>query len=151
MPATSGPFGRQGRPAAHFATFPDELPQRCILDGTNEKGVCGECGAPWERVVENKSELVQDRQSWKDNTDGQDNDRRGTCRPHFETLGWQPTCDHNAAVAPASVLDPFVCSGTSVSVAQSLGSRGVGLDLNPEYLDGAIKRIAKVTLPMTLV
>ena len=39
----------QGRPDAHFATFPDELPRRCILAGTSEHGVCGECGAPWVR------------------------------------------------------------------------------------------------------
>ena len=42
----------QGRPDAHFATFPDELPRRCILAGTSEHGVCGECGAPWVRLVE---------------------------------------------------------------------------------------------------
>ena len=40
----------QGRPDAHFATFPDELPRRCILAGTSERGVCGECGAPWVRA-----------------------------------------------------------------------------------------------------
>ena len=37
----------QGRPDAHFATFPDELPRRCILAGTSERGVCADCGAPW--------------------------------------------------------------------------------------------------------
>ena len=42
----------QGRPDAHFATFPDELPRRCILAGTSEQGVCAECGAPWEREVQ---------------------------------------------------------------------------------------------------
>ena len=44
----------QGRPDAHFATFPDELPRRCILAGTSERGVCSECGAPWERVVDDE-------------------------------------------------------------------------------------------------
>ena len=42
----------QGRSDAHFATFPDELPRRCILAGTSEKGVCAECGAQWVREVE---------------------------------------------------------------------------------------------------
>ena len=42
----------QGRPEAHFATFPDELPRRCILAGTSEHGVCAECGAPWARQAE---------------------------------------------------------------------------------------------------
>ena len=36
----------------HFATFPEELPRRCILAGTSERGVCPQCGAPWRRVVE---------------------------------------------------------------------------------------------------
>jgi hypothetical protein len=37
---------------AHFATFPTELPRRCIKAGTSEKGCCSKCGKPWERVVE---------------------------------------------------------------------------------------------------
>lgn len=37
---------------AHFAVFPAELPRRCILAGTSERGVCPDCGAPWARVVE---------------------------------------------------------------------------------------------------
>ena len=37
------------RKTDHFATFPDELPRRCILAGTSERGVCEQCGAPWER------------------------------------------------------------------------------------------------------
>ena len=45
-PATSGAIPTQGRPDAHFATYPDELPRRCILAGTSERGVCADCGAP---------------------------------------------------------------------------------------------------------
>ena len=37
---------------AHFATFPEKLVEPCILAGTSERGVCAECGAPWERVSE---------------------------------------------------------------------------------------------------
>lgn len=39
------------------------------------------------------------------------------------------------------VLDPFSGSGTTVRVARSLGRLGVGLDINPEYLRLAQKRI----------
>lgn len=35
-------------PEAHFATFPPDLVEPCILAGTSPK-VCGECGAPWRR------------------------------------------------------------------------------------------------------
>ena len=41
----------QGYTGAHFATFPEELPRRCILAGTSAHGVCAECGAPWTRVT----------------------------------------------------------------------------------------------------
>jgi len=34
-----------------------------------------------------------------------------------------------------SVLDPFVGSGTTVMVARRLGREGIGLDINPKYLD----------------
>jgi len=37
---------------AHFATFPEEIPERCIKAGTSEKGCCPKCGSPWVRVVE---------------------------------------------------------------------------------------------------
>ena len=45
----------QGRPEAHFATFPDELPRRCILAGTSEHGVCADCGAPWDRQTDSET------------------------------------------------------------------------------------------------
>ena len=48
----------QGRPDAHFATYPDELPRRCILAGTSERGVCADCGAPWVRVTEKETATV---------------------------------------------------------------------------------------------
>lgn len=47
----------------------------------------------------------------------------------------------NANVRPGLVLDPFVGSGTVVSVAERLGRRGVGVDLS--YQDLAKKRTAQ--------
>ena len=71
---------------------------------------------------------------------------RGT--KETQTLGWQPTCSCKAAVVPATVLDPFVGSGTTCAVSQALGRRSVGLDLNQVYLGIAAKRIGAVTLPL---
>ena len=45
---------------------------------------------------------------------------------------------------PATVLDPFVGSGTTLAVGQQLGRVGIGLDLNPEYLGIARKRLMKL-------
>src|SRR5206468_3137125 len=41
----------QPYPQAHFATFPEELPRRCILAGSSSRGVCPKCGKPYTRVV----------------------------------------------------------------------------------------------------
>ena len=147
-------FATQPRSGKHFATFPDELPRRCILAGTSEHGVCGECGAQWARVVAsngggNKGCNASIPPGAK-NPGAYAKLGGGTYYASRTTLGWRPTCDHDADTEPATVLDPFVGSGTTVAVAQALGRRGVGLDLNSEYLDIATRRIIKVPLPMRL-
>ena len=147
----------QGRPEAHFATFPDELPRRCILAGASEHGVCAECGGPWARTVEKEWQNTRPNHYYttKDanadsNNAGSNRRRDGDRSGYYETqtVGWQPTCDHNAARVPAVVLDPFIGSGTTIAVAQQLGRHGIGrLDLNPDYLAIAAKRLAGITLP----
>jgi len=37
---------------AHFAVFPVELIEPCVLAGSSQKGACCECKAPYERIVE---------------------------------------------------------------------------------------------------
>lgn len=46
------------------------------------------------------------------------------------------------------VLDPFIGSGTTAVVAQNLGRDFIGIELNPEYIAIAEKRIAEI--PRTL-
>ena len=48
----------QSYAAAHFATFPEKIPETCIKAGTSERGCCPSCGAPWERVVEKVASLT---------------------------------------------------------------------------------------------
>ena len=156
----------QGRPDAHFATFPDELPRRCILAGTSERGVCADCGAPWVRQIlatgpDGRKAVMKGGKAYDE--DGNplmgdnliDHGVRGSFNSsgHVlkkETLGWQPTCGCNADTVPATVLDPFAGSGTTLAVAQSLGRESVGTDLNREYLDIASKRIGNISLPLPL-
>lgn len=69
----------------HYATFPEELPRRCILAGCPEGGL---------------------------------------------------------------VLDPFAGTGTTVAVALKLGRRGIGIELNPDYVGQAHARLSKVTPSM---
>jgi len=120
---------------AHFATFPPDLVLPCVQAGTPQEGACPVCGAPWERVVERMPttgridhELTQIAQLDTGIWGGRCGD------PHSQTIGWRPTCDHNADPVPAIVLDPFCGSGTVGAVCRETGRRFVGLDLNPTYL-----------------
>jgi len=48
------------------------------------------------------------------------------------------------------VLDPFSGSGTVVMVAQEYGRRGVGLELNPKYIELALDRTAQARAQMVM-
>jgi hypothetical protein len=136
-------------PEAHFATFPTEIPRRAILAGTSARGVCPVCGAPWVRVVEREfvpqadikdaGNLAKAGKKGVDASNGWGETPRGATA--VTTTGWRPTCDHDAEPAPAVVLDPFMGSGTTLAVARSLGRDGVGIELNPDYVELARRRI----------
>jgi len=137
-----------GYEGAHFATFPPALVEPMILAGTSAHGACSGCGAPWRRVVESEK-LVRDRPNEyvkRTGASGTGNSCGNTVAGvRSTTTGWEPTCGCvEAGVVPCTVLDPFVGSGTTCSVAAYHGRRSVGIDLNEEYLrDHASVRAAR--------
>ena len=57
------------------------------------------------------------------------------------TLGWRPTCSCNASdPIPATVLDPFLGSGTTALVADRLGRNCIGIELRESYAAMARRR-----------
>lgn len=131
----------EGFSEAHFATFPSEIPRRCIKAGTSEKGCCQTCGAPWTRITE-KTAMKIDR-SKRTHEKGRTR-TSGTMvePPKTKTTGWQQSCEcEPAAPVPCTVLDPFSGSGTTGMVATELGRRYVGIELNPNYAEMSRKRI----------
>jgi hypothetical protein len=135
---------------AHFATFPEEIPRRVILAGTSAKGCCGECGAPWERVVDREfvpqPDVIADR--GMRNAPGnklmdhrKDGDTpRGSSKT--TTAGWRPTCEHRGDPVPCTVLDPFAGSGTVGKVATELGREYILIELSEEYIPMIEERTA---------
>lgn len=89
-------------PGAHFAVFPEKIPETCIKAATSEKGCCSKCGAPWVRVVDRSKALhtgKTDSAYGKGSTahrlallrqaareDG------GEYQQDVRTTGWQPSC-----------------------------------------------------------
>ena len=135
----------------HFATFPPDLPRLCIQASTSEAGVCGSCGNQWARVVEHTNATGRVTAEYGANTTNKRYARADVNGSSNTTLGWKPTCDCNADKIPATVLDPFAGTGTTLLAAQRLGRSGGGVDLSEDYLNQAVKRLSKETLPRLLL
>ena len=147
---------------AHFATFPPDIPERCIKAGTPEAGCCAKCGSPLERIIVATGpdgRTAEMRGGKAHDADGKplmgdnmmDHGVRGSWNSggHVlkkETAGFRPSCDCDAETVPAVVLDPFSGAATTTLVARSLGRRAVGIELNAEYLDISAKRLSQLSL-----
>jgi DNA modification methylase len=138
-------------PEAHFATFPPELPEICILAGTSQKGCCAKCGAPWGRATE-KIDTGR-RQKMADGWDtaegghgtvhrnGREKGQSGVPVMASVTTGWEASCSCNADAIPCTVLDPFSGAGTTALVADRLQRNAIGIELNPTYAAMSERRI----------
>ena len=154
---------------AHFAVFPTELPRRCILAATSEKGNCPKCGKPWVRVIGRVKGVITEamkvagcnQDGGYDGSDSKGYAMHGVQSPSdtkrrilesmqtmSRTIGWRPQCSCGVDPIPAIVLDPFSGSGTAGEVAKSLGRKAILIDTSGEYCSLAQKRIEAVSLPM---
>lgn len=144
-------------PEAHFATFPPGLPERCIRAGSSQHGACSECGAPWVRVVSRPTRPGVGGDVATSLRDGGLTVEAGlerTGMSHFrynqwlqenpaQTVGWAPSCTHDADRRPCVVLDPFSGAGTTGLVAARLGREYIGLEQSTEYAQQSRERIVR--------
>jgi DNA modification methylase len=130
---------------AHFAVMPPDLVEPCVLAGTSEKGCCGKCGAPMERMVDRTTSTARQNAGWTAGvgTMRNDGDRPGSfVGAVSETKGWASFCDcATETPIPCTVLDPFGGAGTTALVADRLGRNAIICELNPEYIAIAEKRV----------
>jgi DNA modification methylase len=152
---------------AHFATFPPDLIEPCILAGTSEEGCCPECGTPWVRVIEKErvptrpgTDSKVNRASDKENSPYHEHsgmvvgnrDPRRHCTA-TKTTGWKRGCkcgvEHGEpeySPVPCTVFDPFLGSGTTAAVARKNGCQCVGIELSEDYLKLAANRLQQRVL-----
>jgi DNA modification methylase len=137
---------------AHFATFPPDLIEPCVLAGTSERGHCPECGKRWARVVERAKTPAVAGSDLDRYGDGKAGVHRkvGQAYQNFlaanpsVTKGWKPDCSCNSDPVPDIVLDPFGGSGTTAGVALKHGRKAILCELNPDYAALVPDRIASI-------
>jgi len=100
---------------AHFATYPEHLVERMLRAGCPEQR-CTICRAAWTRPIQRLGQLAT-------------------------RLALQADCACDAASEAGLVLDPFIGSGTTAVVAERLHRDWLGIELNPEYVALAQKRL----------
>ncbi len=145
---------------AHFATFPPDLIEPCILAGTSENGQCPKCGKSWKRIMEKIGVSTYEKMGGKnggykkmreesmrrgETGVGDTRDSNGNIVWYEATpkkfVGWQPDCVCGLDPIASVVLDPFSGAGTTGLVAVQHGRRYIGIELNPDYLEMSRKRI----------
>ena len=121
----------------HFSAFPEELVRRCIMAGTSDYGCCGVCGDQYQRDIEYDDPEGRLGKAWHSHTNDWVRGQRGTPtskgRPIPKTKGWLKICEcHGKEIVSSTVLDPFMGSGTTAVVAEKLGRKWIGIDIDPE-------------------
>ena len=124
----------------HFAAYPPELPQRCILAGTSAYGCCAGCGAGWVRIVEKETRPNVPSLTGKYDGIGKHRTVSGGVTNDARTrvvCGWKPSCKCPRAekmpVVPAVVLDPFAGTGTTADVAVGNSRDAILIELSEQY------------------
>ena len=144
---------------AHFAAYPTALAARCVRLATSERGCCPCCGAPWARVLARRFAPRREPAQADEHDPARLAKERGKVLAaecewgeapretvKDATLGWRPTsrCPGAAGLAPVPcrVLDPFGGSGRTGIAADRLGRDCTLVELQPEYVAMAARRVS---------
>jgi len=146
-------------PEAHFAVYPTRLVEFLIKVGC-PKYVCKKCKKPFKTVYDEVEVKVNWKyyganergeyygQGIKDYTKAKAQNPSDVKRGILKRLnkgrvfkGYKSACECDAGFEPGIVLDPFFGSGTTGLVTLKTGRNFLGIELNKEYCELALKRI----------
>ena len=131
---------------AHFAVFPPSLIRVPILAGCPEF-ICDKCGKPKQKIFEN-GEIIQKGGGAKRSDAGLNSKPKIVQYEQIES-GYT-NCDCGAGFHSGIVLDPFMGAGTTALTALQLNRYFIGIELNPEYIKIAGKRIKPYLIQQNL-
>lgn len=119
---------------AHFATFPQDLIEPCILAGCPEK-ICVDCGTPYKREMQKTGEFQRRWSKTIATAEGSPHEGQSSMQNIYKDLGFKKQCDcQTNATKIGTVLDPFAGSGTTGLVANNHKRNAVLIELNPDYI-----------------
>ena len=137
---------RNGRIFITGNTFPEKLIETPIKAGCPEF-VCKKCGKAREKIFNIKSRYTKREPAHASNNTPTKVDSSGWKHPIITDKGYTK-CECNVGFDGGIVLDPFIGSGTTAVVAKKLNRNWLGIELNPDYIKLAEKRIANVEKTM---
>ncbi|KKN50447.1 hypothetical protein LCGC14_0632780 [marine sediment metagenome] len=137
---------------AHFAVFPEELCETPLKAGC-PSFVCIKCGNPKFPIYTPSKEYEKLLKSQR-KTEAYTSKRREeaikvgnafgvkkvSAYPDYK-ISFEQTCNCNVEFTGGVVLDPFFGSGTTGVVALKQQKKFIGIELNPEYIEIANKRL----------
>jgi hypothetical protein len=144
---------------AHFAVYPEKLCETPIKAGCPEF-VCRKCGKARYAVYEEKRINTRPGLDVGNGKSGKEQDPNSSLHTsdlskyRQEIIRYNPKlsdCGCNAGFDSGIVLDPFCGSGTTGLVALKLARRFIGIELNPEYIKIAQKRLEPYLLQTRLL
>jgi len=138
----------------HFAIYPEKLVETPIKAGCPQY-ICKKCGKAKQKIYINTSggfnyrvrdagkkhqQCPQFKATEEEITKYKENEPNH----HIQAVYAEKwiSCDCKVGFKPGIVLDPFCGSGTTCLVAKKLGRSYIGIDINPEYIKIAKRRLA---------
>jgi len=135
---------------SHFAIFPEELIETPIKAGCPEF-ICIKCGKPKKVVY--KENRINTRPGLNTGTKKSGTKEDPNKPLHNSDLSkyrqqiirektlHKPTCNCNTEFTSGIILDPFFGAGTTGLVALKQNKKFIGIEINPEYVKIAQKRL----------
>jgi len=122
---------------AHFATFPEKLIEPMVKAGCPEF-ICNKCGKTREKIFKNNRQETRPG-NYSKYTERPEGLKKRIINNPIE-IGYTD-CGCNSEFSGGMILDPFAGAGTTGVVAIKNNRQFIGIELNPEYIEMARKRI----------